>query len=445
VASIVHRYIESIRSSLMAARQGGPRVTSGFAVAVYAFTAAWSATWIVLGPPVNRDLFLIEGGPLDWLSTIYLGAAAAMAWTAWHAGLRKTDPLSWFLLVSTAGLTFLFLDERFQFHEILFARVLSRWFGDDSLGLRNWNDAIVIGYGVAAMLVILLSLPVLLRHKGLRNFLMAGMVFYGAHTLADSVLSNSLAIKNVLEEPFKLLSVASFFLAFTEALCVREREGPPDAANGFRWVSRLAILAVVTAALVVYVSAGDRGRAMVLMRNWGDPISWLISVYLFVAALFSFLGGARRRSRPSRWAWWAVSVLLAVLAIQEGFVAQSDTLRSPEVPQGLWKVVGQEQTPMRDPHGGAALAMLTASAVGALLFGRRIIRQRVAGSLLGAGLSLLIVRGLWMLARQPAIGRLDLPLLAVAACILLVLSSQSLLLDRSPSGDPTIGSGLTPP
>ena len=58
------------------------------------------------GAARNPHHFFGEGGAIDWLSTIYLGTAALLAWAAWLTGDRK-ERGAWFWLVSAAGLAFL--------------------------------------------------------------------------------------------------------------------------------------------------------------------------------------------------------------------------------------------------------------------------------------------------------------------------------------------------
>ena len=115
------------------------------AALLYGVTLSWLIAWTVLAPETKRYLFFKEGGPIDWLSSTLLLTAALVAWSVWIFR-RRGEPASWFWAICGAGLLFLALDERFQFHESS-RIILTPVFGIPPDGVKNWNDAAVIGYG----------------------------------------------------------------------------------------------------------------------------------------------------------------------------------------------------------------------------------------------------------------------------------------------------------
>lgn len=109
---------------------------------------------------------------------------------------------------------FLALDEQLQFHERL-----SQWLGDgQSSGrvfgtFRNWNDLVVMAYGVVALPVFAWMIPALLRVPRVVELMALGLVSYACHTAVDSVAEPPTGASMAIEESFKLLTSA--FLALS--------------------------------------------------------------------------------------------------------------------------------------------------------------------------------------------------------------------------------------
>ncbi|TKB48163.1 hypothetical protein FCL40_13620 [Ferrimonas sediminicola] len=152
--------------------------------------------------------FVNEGGAITALSAIYLAMASSFSMGALAVTIRAKDSNVWPWVIMTLGFGVLALDELLQFHE-RFGSVLGQYM--ESGMFRNWNDVIVILYGVVALLIVASILPSLIRCKMLPELFVIGFVFYGIHTFIDATQEPRTVVSAIFEESAKLLCV--LFLA----------------------------------------------------------------------------------------------------------------------------------------------------------------------------------------------------------------------------------------
>ncbi|MDA1029150.1 MAG: hypothetical protein O3B41_08885 [Bacteroidetes bacterium] len=154
--------------------------------------------------------FVEEDGLITVLSSFFLASAAAFSFVGRSLGDQsdKASIRAWSILA--IGFAFLSIDEVFQIHEQL-GWLLEDYF--DSGIFRNWNDVIVIGYGLAAIPILWLLLPSVKNHKAMMILLALGFGFYTLHTVTDSVVEDSTTLSIIIEESFKLTFVILFSFA----------------------------------------------------------------------------------------------------------------------------------------------------------------------------------------------------------------------------------------
>lgn len=178
---------------------------------------------IFFAPASNPTFHFSEDGAINALSSVTLAVTAAFAFVVFYLRTANFNSGTVFWLILAAGSLFLSLDEQLQFHERGGSALELTRIGKSEL-LRNWNDLIVIAYGLAA-----LGIGALFRHEifNCRVFAMffaAAFGFYAIHTGIDSLVPTAVAWKDIPEESAKLLSVFSVLLGvFAQLLAVIER------------------------------------------------------------------------------------------------------------------------------------------------------------------------------------------------------------------------------
>ena len=216
-----NRFVDNIRESLKLRKQAAlPAVTSIF-LAVLVFTLAYIAISIQFVPERKQLAFnfISERGSVTVLSAIFLSMACSFSIASLVVNLRdKTAPILMWVIMA-AGFFFLAMDELMQFHERL--GVTMKHYADAGI-FRNWNDIIVILYGVLALPVIAALLPGILRYRMFFELIVIAFVFYAIHTLIDATQSPRTQVSMILEESAKLLCVMFLalgtFIAFLGAL-----------------------------------------------------------------------------------------------------------------------------------------------------------------------------------------------------------------------------------
>lgn len=152
--------------------------------------------------------FANEDGAITALSAIYLTMASSFSLGSLVVTIRVKNPhiLPW--VIMTLGFGLLALDELLQFHERI-GFIIGQYI--DSGIFRNWNDVIVISYGVIALIIMGSIFQSIIRCRMLPELFIVGFIFYGIHTLIDSTQEPRTTISVILEESAKLFSV--LFLA----------------------------------------------------------------------------------------------------------------------------------------------------------------------------------------------------------------------------------------
>ena len=166
-------------------------------------------TCIICSFAAGREYhFLSEHGLITALSTMFLTMASAFSISTLVVHFREKSSHIWLWITIALGLGFLAMDESAQFHERL-GLIIGDLF--DSGIFRNWNDVIVILYGVVALPVVTVLLPRMMRYRMLLEAFAIAFIFYVLHTLIDSTQSPKTAFSVVFEESAKLMCGA--FLA----------------------------------------------------------------------------------------------------------------------------------------------------------------------------------------------------------------------------------------
>ncbi|WP_019504341.1 hypothetical protein [Pleurocapsa sp. PCC 7319] len=167
---------------------------------------------IIFVPNGDRDFYFSkEEGAITALSAIMLAITSGLAWVAFFLSNTKENKLSYFWLLVTMGFGFFALDELLGFHEKLGNLITISSIGPAEV-FRNWNDLIVIVYGVIALLVAIYFLPEILRYPLFAEMLSTAFLCYCLHTLIDSTQEKS-NIGRILEESAKVFSSTFFAIA----------------------------------------------------------------------------------------------------------------------------------------------------------------------------------------------------------------------------------------
>lgn len=186
------------------------------ATAVVLFVAAYIALAVLSGSPGRWDRQFDEGGAIDILSALFLIAAGLLAGACFRLRGGEPGPGRCFWLLLSLGFLFVALDELLQLHE-----TFDEWLRDTRVGwpplFRNWNDVIVIAYGLVGLATLAAFWSEVRRLPRVVPLLGLGVVFYVLHTGIDTLVSGS-AFKNLVEESAKLFATAFFTLAMLAAL-----------------------------------------------------------------------------------------------------------------------------------------------------------------------------------------------------------------------------------
>lgn len=195
-------------------QRSAPDMRIAVAVVVAAALAAIGLA-VLLGTEEDPTSQFGEGGLVTILSFFALLTAAFLAWRCFvnHPVRESADRRFWQLL--SGGFSFFAVDEVLQGHEKLGSFLADHVFGEPAI-FRNWNDVIVICYGVVALVVLVRFLPEVLRLPGFVNLLVVGFSFFVAHTAIDSLTDST--IKDYFEESAKLFANVFFALAMATAL-----------------------------------------------------------------------------------------------------------------------------------------------------------------------------------------------------------------------------------
>ena len=153
-----------------------------------------------------------EQGLVTALSAVALAFASAFSFVVFYLRVKDFNLGSLFWLILALGCWFLSLDEQLMFHE-RGGRLVETMGAGPAEFFRNWNDLIVITYGVAALAAAAVFRREILKCRMFAVLFAIGFGFYALHTGIDSIFPKSLTWKDIPEESAKLLSVFALMLA----------------------------------------------------------------------------------------------------------------------------------------------------------------------------------------------------------------------------------------
>jgi hypothetical protein len=254
-------YVQSIRDALRSRKQiaapGLVRVALPVAVALSVVVVVA----ILVAPAGDIDWqFREEEGIVTTLSAIFLAMASGFAGMCWLTEGKPGHGLRLWWLLTCLGFFFFACDELMRFHEQLGTFVRHHLFGRPTMFFRNWNDVIVLLYGVIALFVIGYFLPRILRLPLYVELLVVGFVSYATHTAVDIMPHGDGVVgrfmssipSSIPEESAKLFASTFFAVAMLNALRILTRT--PAAAP----VVALAPVSVAPAVVPAPATALDR-------------------------------------------------------------------------------------------------------------------------------------------------------------------------------------------
>ena len=229
------QFIHSLKEALADQKKSNLPQVRGFVIAFFVFILVFIAGSIFLAPEdksINYH-FRSEHGTITALSTVFLTMASAfsIATLVVHVRWKGESILPWVLFA--LGFWVLALDEASQLHEHI-GWVLYDYM--DAGVFRDWNDVIVILYGVVALAIFFVLLPIILRYKMMLECFIAAFLSYAVHTTIDSVEFWQSDYSIIIEESFKLFSGAFLclgtFFSFLGALWRIEDASKPRVEEG---------------------------------------------------------------------------------------------------------------------------------------------------------------------------------------------------------------------
>jgi len=414
------------------------------APAVYGFTLVYLLACYLGASDLHPNWLFREGGLLDCLSTLFLMTGAVLAWFCARASRGRRREIAFFSL-SALGLAVMSLTERFQLHEHLDEQVLrltevAPFFG------KNWNDVIVVAYGVGALIGAVLALETILRHRALRNFLLVGFACYVLHSLIDLAFTRT-QTTDLFEEPFKVLAGASFMLAYLQTL--RDKAATWDAGQSdrrwprFGWPG-MALLFGFGFLFELLASYPNAEWQRLTHYKWGYPFGWMIMLLFGLAAIAIALSeiSASRDSTREVWFWRAAAAIFGLLALGETtFAAKhrfSGAFQREVLSRAFWSEID-----MLHQSLNLKTALLVLLLLMFLVAGRHYVtrhsRARILSGLSAVLLILLVgTRTLFEHTPPAALpaGRIAATLLLLAAAVAATSAGLALLLGRAEDGHP---------
>ncbi len=167
---------------------------------------------IVFAPASEPMYHFSENGAITALSSVCMAMSGALALVVFYLRTKAWTVGGLFWILLACGCIFLSLDEQLMLHERGGRAISATSVGEPEF-FRNWNDIIVIGYGIVALGVGAFFAREIVKCKVFAALFVIGFLFYMAHTGLDSTLPNTVLWKDIPEESSKLLSVFSLFLA----------------------------------------------------------------------------------------------------------------------------------------------------------------------------------------------------------------------------------------
>lgn len=234
----VASYVQSIRDALAARRRiEAPRLARVCAPIALVLVAVIVVA-ILVAPEGDLDFhFREEEGIVTALSAISLSMASAFAGVCFLTEGRPGHGMRLWWLLTCLGFFFFACDELLRFHEHVGTWVRHHMFGRPTHFFRNWNDVIVILYGVVALFVVGYFLPRILRLPLHMELLAVAFLSYCVHTgvdvlpHGDGVIGQFMSSipSSIPEESAKLFASTFFAVAMFNALRILMRAPSPVA------------------------------------------------------------------------------------------------------------------------------------------------------------------------------------------------------------------------
>ena len=180
---------------------------------------AVGAAGIVYGLTMNLAVTFAEFGPIQTLKAGHLlvsGVAGYLIYTRFwrlpQAGQRADAPGSFFWILSGAGLVWLSIDDYVQIHERL-GDVLEGDLGITIPLLNNPDDIIVLGYALAALVVVAFFFGQIRGSRAVFLLLTTGLGFLVVSLAADFFAPHGTAWTG-LEDPTNVVGVGLILSAY---------------------------------------------------------------------------------------------------------------------------------------------------------------------------------------------------------------------------------------
>lgn len=208
--TLINKFKKSIGEALEYRRKASFPNLKWLVCSVAIFTFVYIIISIYLVPEGKPPAFnFLEHGSITALSAMFLALGCGFAIASNLIYFRARGSHQWFWIVIALGLGFLFFDELLQFHERGDRLVLEQVISTSTY--ENWNDMIVVAYGIVALPVLLFLLPHLMRYRMVLGLFITAFLFYFIHTAIDTIQTQQTLTLDILEESAKLFCVV--FLA----------------------------------------------------------------------------------------------------------------------------------------------------------------------------------------------------------------------------------------
>jgi hypothetical protein len=237
VAVAQSSYIQSIRDALASRRRIEAPHLWTLAVPVLVLLAVIVTIALLAAPADDIDYhFRSEKGIVTACSAISLSMASGFAGACLLTEGRPGYGLRVWWLLTFLGFLFFACDELLRFHENI-GTLVRHQVGDPRSTFRNWNDVVVVLYGVIAVGVLGWLGPRVLRLPLHAELLACGFVCYVLHTTIDVLPHRGGVIgdfmgsfaSSIPEEGFKLGAAMFFAIAMLSALRILIRvPSPPE-------------------------------------------------------------------------------------------------------------------------------------------------------------------------------------------------------------------------
>lgn len=179
---------------------------------------------LLLGASTSPLQHFKEGGLITAISAISLAMSGTLSLVILNFRRQEGLMPSLFWLGVAVGLLLLSLDELLMLHERL-GQLTNSWVGEPSTTFRNWNDLVVILYGVAAIIICFVFRREIVRDRSFFILFSISFGFYALHTALDSLISASYVWKDLFEEGAKV--TCGVFLVFAMAIKLLPFLTPP--------------------------------------------------------------------------------------------------------------------------------------------------------------------------------------------------------------------------